>query len=256
MWLRELADVEPRPVPGTQNAGNLFWSPDGRRIGFVKDYDIRVVDRAGGPAQTVAAADRDTGVYTFGPPSWASDGSIFFSPGNGARLLRVSAEGGEPVEVRAGVTISPSVLADGEKFLYFGGGMIEGSGELFIGSLKTGRATRIEGVRSRAEYAAGHLFYWDQGALVARRFDPEGARFTGAPVSLGEMPGAVFARTGMAVFSVARESGAVAYAKAVKSEQLKWLDKSGNESGRLGEPGSFESFRISPQGDRGCRGRG
>ncbi len=118
---------------------------------------------------------------------------------------------------------------------------------------------RIEGVHSRAEYAAGHLFYWDQGALVARPFDPERARFTGAPVSLGEMPGAAFARTGMAVFSVAREGGAVAYARGARNMELRWLDRSGNEVGRFAELGSYPStegavmttvFRISPQGDR------
>jgi eukaryotic-like serine/threonine-protein kinase len=255
MWLRELADVEPRPVAGTEDAGNLFWSPDGRRIGFVKDYTIRVVDRAGGPAQTVASAGGDTsGIYTMGPPSWASDGGILFSrqKGDDWEIVRVSADGGEPVVVRPWA-VMPSVVPDSRSFLYVGGEGTERTGAvrrgLFMGSLDAKEPASI-GVRSRAEYAAGHLFYWDQGVLVARPFDADRASFTGPAVSLGGMPGASFDPTGMAQFSVARDGRAVAYARTSQSVELRWLDMKGNQIGKLGEPGWYESFRISRRADR------
>ena len=37
LWLRHLDDVEARPIPGTEDAQDPFWSPDGRWIGFFAD---------------------------------------------------------------------------------------------------------------------------------------------------------------------------------------------------------------------------
>jgi Tol biopolymer transport system component len=250
IWLREFADAEARPIPGTDGAGNLFWSPDGRQVGFVKDNAIRVVDRAGGPVQAVASVP----YTTFGPPSWTAGGTIIFSQ-RGAdwehfEIVQVTADRGDPVQGSKIAGILPTALADDTKVLYIGGeGAVGGEIQLFMGPLDGGAAQRIDGVHSRAEYAAGHLFYWDQGALVARPFDLQGARFTGPPVSLGTMPGASFAPTGMAQFSVARDGEAVAYARTAQSVELRWVDRSGKAVAKLGE-GSYGSHRISPDGDR------
>ena len=55
LWLRQLDDVEARPVPGTEDAEDPFWSPDGRWIGFFAEGTLKKVAVAGGTVQTVAA---------------------------------------------------------------------------------------------------------------------------------------------------------------------------------------------------------
>ena len=48
LWLRGLDDTEARPVPGTEGAGGLAWSPDSRRLAFTVDRLIKTIDLAGG----------------------------------------------------------------------------------------------------------------------------------------------------------------------------------------------------------------
>ena len=93
LWVRSLETVTPEALAGTEGAGTLFWSPDGRSIGFVAQDKLKTIAVAGGPAQTLADAQREGG-------SWNRDGTIIFRSSEG-HLLRVSEAGGTPVPVTA-----------------------------------------------------------------------------------------------------------------------------------------------------------
>ncbi|HVS14949.1 MAG TPA: protein kinase, partial [Thermoanaerobaculia bacterium] len=56
LWVRELDDLVARPLPGTDNAGYPFWSPDGRFVAFFADGKLKKIDAAGGPPTTLCAA--------------------------------------------------------------------------------------------------------------------------------------------------------------------------------------------------------
>src|SRR5437870_13464956 len=48
LWVRPLDSVEGRPIPGTENAGNPFWSQDSRSLGFFAGTKLKRVELAGG----------------------------------------------------------------------------------------------------------------------------------------------------------------------------------------------------------------
>ena len=59
-------------IPGTEDAGNVFFSPDGAWLGFQSGELLRKLPLGGGPAQTLAKPGRGWRGATWGP-----DGRIF-----------------------------------------------------------------------------------------------------------------------------------------------------------------------------------
>ena len=48
VWVRDVASTTPRPIPGTEHALSVFWSPDSKTLGFFADAKLKRVDVAGG----------------------------------------------------------------------------------------------------------------------------------------------------------------------------------------------------------------
>jgi hypothetical protein len=44
LWLRSIDKLDFRPLPGTDNANQPFWSPDSRFIGFFADGKLKKID--------------------------------------------------------------------------------------------------------------------------------------------------------------------------------------------------------------------
>lgn len=93
LWLRHLDAVEARPVLGTEEARDPFWSPDGRWIGFFAEETLTKVAVAGGMVQTVARNISDPR-----GASWGPDDTILFGTGSGA-IYRVAAASGAPSDI-------------------------------------------------------------------------------------------------------------------------------------------------------------
>ncbi len=76
LYLRSMADLEITPIPGTQNAWNPFFSPDGQWVGFYDDEAkaLKKVPLAGGEPIPLVKDIPPSGV-AFG--HWAEDGTIF-----------------------------------------------------------------------------------------------------------------------------------------------------------------------------------
>src|SRR5262249_52617372 len=74
LWIRPLDGVAARLLPGTENAGFPFWSPDSKSIAFVAGPTaLYRVDVRGGATGAIS----DSGSLLRG--SWGSDGYILFS---------------------------------------------------------------------------------------------------------------------------------------------------------------------------------
>ena len=121
LWLRPLATLEARPIAGTEGALSVFWSPDGRALGFFTEGKLKRIDLAGGAP--VHVCDVQAGGGTSG--SWGEGGRILFAPVQGEAIYRVPASGGVPEAVirpdRArGETRAcwPWFLPDGESYLF------------------------------------------------------------------------------------------------------------------------------------------
>ena len=115
IWWQSLDSAEQYVLPGTEGANGLFWSPDGKSIGFYKarDSQYQRIDLGGGPIVTIAKVEKagSSSVY------WSEDGTITFAdrPDRGG-LYRVNAAGGEAVKLNVNGTM-PRELPGG-RFLY------------------------------------------------------------------------------------------------------------------------------------------
>ncbi len=74
LFVRRLAQLEAVPLPGTENARDPFFSPDGEWIAFFADGKLKKVSATGGAAVTLCDAPAGRG------GTWAEDGTIAFVP--------------------------------------------------------------------------------------------------------------------------------------------------------------------------------
>jgi Tol biopolymer transport system component/predicted Ser/Thr protein kinase len=234
-----------------------FWSPDSRFIGyFARDEGaLKKVDIAGGPSRTICG-----GVLS-GQPLWHRDGTIFYTEFRKG-LYRVSADGGEPVQItrvdqstpaREINHYWPSVLPDGRHLLYMTTRLSE-SGQratpiVYVASLETGERREVARVNSRMVYASpGRVLYVHEGSLLAQAFDRQTFKLTGEPVQVVESLD-YNRSTGASAFSLS-DTGVLASHRGGTAFQLAWFDRSGKEVGTVGDPQAIGHVRISPGGDR------
>ena len=74
LYLQELNQQTATPIPGTENAWQPFFSPDGEWIGFFAGSKLRKVSRGGGPVTSLGDALIPHGA------SWASEDTIVYAP--------------------------------------------------------------------------------------------------------------------------------------------------------------------------------
>ena len=247
LWIRDLDDVEPRPIVDTEDGRSPFWSPDGLSLAFFANRGLRRIDLAGGPVRTLAAVDVVRG------GTWSSDGTIVFSQGNAEPLLRVTEDGGTPTPVTQMDTDGelshrfPSFLPDGRRFLFVIQSLIHENSGLYVGSLDSDERTRIGDIRSRAIYAeSGRLLFTRNRTLMAQPFDPVALELSGDATVVGGRVASAINLFGQATFSVS-EGGVLAY-RRVPLLQFAWFDRSGQRLGSLGAPGEYSSLDLSPDG--------
>jgi serine/threonine-protein kinase len=86
LYVRDLGDVTARPLAGTQDADQPFFSPDGRWIAFFADSNLKKVAVAGGTPITIVPVANPRG------GTWLADNTIVFAPSAASVLMRVSAK--------------------------------------------------------------------------------------------------------------------------------------------------------------------
>jgi Tol biopolymer transport system component/tRNA A-37 threonylcarbamoyl transferase component Bud32 len=244
LWVRSLDGNESRALPGTENATNPFWSPDGRSIGFFADGKVKRIDLDGGRPLVMADAANGRG------GTWNSDGVILFSPGVSNPIMRVSIRGGpaeratEPNTGGSGPDHRwPQFLPDGKRFLFSSTlGAAETRG-IFIGSLDKTTPVRVLAASAGGFAPPDRLFSTRQGVLEAYNFNPDTGMVNGDPVTIAQGflggPAAV----------AASATGVLAYrAGSVQRRQLVWVDRKGNMLRAIGEPdtGNNGSPELSP----------
>jgi eukaryotic-like serine/threonine-protein kinase len=245
LWLRPLDAVQAQPMPGTDEAGFPFWSPDSRSIGFfdLAKGTLRKIAVSGGPAQALCDA---TGGGVGG--SWNRDDLIVFS--SGGSIQRVSAFGGVPADVTAtkGFAVSPVFLPDGRRFLYrFGAGSAEQNG-VHLASLDGKEDRRVLADNSTVIVAAGYLLFIRESTLMAQPFDAVSGQLMGE-VALPVVEGVSLVANGNAPVT-ASETGMLVYESSGRvagpNNQMSWYDRGGKLLGAVGAPGGVFEPAISP----------
>jgi Tol biopolymer transport system component len=125
IWLRDLDSTVARPLPNTDGARAVFWSPDSHYIAFTSGRKLHKLFIPGGSPETVCEV-----LAGYAAGSWGSQGTILFAigenPGNEG-IYMVSAQGGTPRKLtlrdESGAELEaywPHFLPDGLHFLFVG----------------------------------------------------------------------------------------------------------------------------------------
>ena len=251
IWIRRLAAVQPRPVPGTTEAAYPFWSPDGQSIGFFARGKLRRVDLAGGPARSIADAISGRG------GSWNRDGTILFGPDAASAIYRVAAEGGTPVEQTHLSTLRsetshrwPQFLPDGKSFLYFARSPNEEYEGVYLGSLDSAESSLLVNSNGGGIYAPpDRILYAVENTLLMRGLDLRRRQATGTPVPIAERVGV---SSNFYTAASVSNTGVLVYANVGSASELVWFDRQGLRVGTALERGGYVDFDVSADGRMGA----
>ncbi|MDH3627367.1 MAG: serine/threonine-protein kinase [Acidobacteriota bacterium] len=251
LYLRTLGSSEPRILSGTEGATYPFWSPDSRQLGFFAEGKLKKLDLDGGAPLTVAVAGDGRG------GTWNEDGTILFAPDTQSPIKRVSTGGvlGEDVTKldpeRGGETTHrhPSFLPDGRHFLYVRGSHSAADADpvnsIWVGDVESDDTFELTYSMSQAHYAQGHVFWVNEGFLMARGFSAEKLEFTGEGFAVGE--GVVMQpNTWIAAFVVSGAGPILFQTGLTPERQLTWFDRQGQAQDTIGNSGEYDFIRLSP----------
>jgi len=249
LWLRPLDSLKATPLAGTENAIYPFWSPDNKSIGFFAEGKLKRMDVAGGPATALADAPEGRG------GTWSRDGVIVFAPTPYSGLQQIPASGGAVrpathLDAKAPPQRFPWFLPDGKHFLYLFGTGAADKRTIRVSSLDSpGENLTLPGsADSIAVYSQGRLLYIRGTTLLARPFDAGRLAFSGAEAPVAERILFTGGVLNSWAFS-ASANGVLAYESGeVSAVQLTWLDRAGKQLGTVGDPGTLQSMRLSPDG--------
>jgi Tol biopolymer transport system component len=273
LWVRDIDAMDARPLPGTEDAWGPFWSPDGRYLAFSVDRQLKRIDVAGGPPQTVCVSPN-----IVGSGSWSQNGVILFGTrGSGADAVvrRVLASGGDPVVVTTldadrGETFHafPSFLPDGQHFLYLRSSAKAELQGFYVGTVDAppeqqplrrvlqGTLGPASVVRTAA--GAARMLFIRDATLLAQPFDLDRLELVGDAIPLAERLGS----SGSFAFVASSASDVIAYrsgsATATNLSQLTWVDRQGESIGTVGQPRAYSlsprALSLSPDGRRALVG--
>jgi len=243
------------PLPGTEGARFLFFSPDSQSIGFFANRRLQKVSLQGGAPVTLSDAPNAFGA------SWGDDGYIVAGIDQGRGLVRIPESGGAAqslTEVTPGVAaVLPQVLPGAHAVIFTTRGL-SAMTDSTVEAVRVDTHERKKLV-SRAYFgqyfpsmgSTGHLAYVSDGVLMALRFDPSRLDLQSQPVALIErVGGGDFRRAGS--FSVST-AGTFVYRRdpaGVATSQVMWLESSGKTASLLSKPAGYYNPYLSPDGRR------
>ena len=182
LWLQRWDNVQPTPIPGTENGQTPTISPDGSEVAFVAGLELKVAPLDGGVVRTLADS-------AFCCSRWGPDGYIYYSPA-GRTIRRVLETGGPPEQVTErdqegdGPQGDFQVLPGGEVAVFSVWGAQE---RIEAIRLSTGDRTVLAPGIKPFVTATGHLLFGTlDGEILAAPFDADAMELTGSPVPLVE----------------------------------------------------------------------
>src|SRR5882762_5393130 len=146
IWMRRLDSAKADKLAGTEGAYALFWSADGKFLGFFADGKLKKISASGGPVTNLAEAPNARG------GAWNQDNIILYTPDYRDALWKISAAGGTPAQVtnidpgKHSTHRWPTFLPDGKHFLFYAtnhaGGRAEDNG-IYFGSLDGSKSKMV-----------------------------------------------------------------------------------------------------------------
>lgn len=250
VYLRRLSELDASPVPGTEGASGLFFSPDSRWLGFDSGGTLKRVALAGGPPVVIGPAPG--GVTA----TWTDDDTIVFATNTTRVLERMPAAGGPTRPLTAldtargdSLHLLPQALPGGRAVLFTIAAGVDH--HVAVADLESG-AIRLVTPGTHGRFVApDRLVFVRQGTLFGQRFDPAAATVSGDPVPL--VDGLEHTDHTVVHYDVS-PSGSLAYLPSgqlpVARRKLVWFDRGGRAAAVPAEPRPYSRVSLSPDGRR------
>ena len=253
LWLRPVNSLDARVLPDTKSAMFPFWSPDSHSLGFFADSKLKTIEINGSSAQPIADAPFGRG------GAWGAGSVIIFSPNTQSSLMRVSSNGGIPVNVtnlEVGRHTShrwPFFLPDGRHFLYLAihhDADRSANDTLYYASLDGSENRALLSSHSNAVYAAGFLLFSRDDQLMGYPLDAATGKLSGAPQTVAR--GVVSDVSTWHTDASASENGLLVVGTGARTDwQLVWVTRGEKQITPVAEHlVNPQLVRIAPQGDR------
>jgi eukaryotic-like serine/threonine-protein kinase len=257
LYLQRVGSSSVTLLPGTQNASFPFWSPDGAFIAFFANGKLLKMPAAGGTPQALANVLAPRG------GAWSNKNVIIYSPDTASHLLRINADGSGVAEVLAFTSRDeqthrwPIFLPDGEHFLYWSGNFSNSKEDHYSGIYRSSLSGKDNDKKllvlchSSFAFDTQHLYFADaQQQLVSLPLDLSKGTVSGSPTVVANAVGMQPSTYWSAL--TASDNGTVIYNSGVGAvlSVLTWMDRSGKELGKIGEPGVISNPTLSPDGSR------
>jgi serine/threonine-protein kinase len=260
LMLRRREELQATPIPGTEQSGAPFFSPDGRRVGFIQNAQtLRIATFDGSPPITVGNS-----VVGLAGLSWGADDMIYADGNGAAALVRVAARAGAKAEhftvldttLGERDQVYPHILPGDNGVLYMSSrpfGTARGTGVAIMDPKTGARRIVIEGA-TRALYTAlagGRLVYTTtDGNLMAAPFDLSSKKLTGDPVVIAQG----LSQESIGIDFALSRSGTLAYVTGGAGDEereLVWMSRDGKAQ-RIDSMwhAAFTDPAISPDGTR------
>jgi len=250
--VRDLRDGDLQVILADGRAYNVFFSPDGRWVGYMAgNHFVKSSINGGAPVEIVPTA------HPRGA-SWGDRGHLYFAPGYTTGIHRVRDDGTAAPETLSTVDAArgerthrwPHVLP-GERGVVFTVGTTTSPGdyedaELWVLDLASGER-KDTGLRGAlAKYApTGHLIIAREGTLHAAPFDLGALETRGAPVPVHDGVRGDPA-SGMYYFDLDAEGNLYSVASSGRGPQrrLKWIARDGTIEPLALDPGRYRYPRL------------
>ena len=230
LWLRRLDQLDATPIAGTDGGSNPFFSPEGNRVGFIKNgTEVRIASLAGAPTVTLTdKANSSSG-------DWGDDGYVYFEVDSGVARIRATGGEIEPIyhiqpKAKEVATEWVHVLPGASGILFRLRHVGQGPADFEIMAMPLPKGPARSLVRGvYATYSpTGHLLVvTSDGKLIGIPFDPKKLQLTGAPIALLE--GIGVRNGGFNIDLALAPNGTLAYTTGgtIGSRRAAWVSREG-----------------------------
>ncbi len=257
LMIQSLGELEPRSYPVEASASRLFWSPDGKAVGFIAG--TRILRLAVDGTEPQAVCDTRGAVSSGGwGACWREDGMIVFTRGDTAGLLEVPANGGDPRTLLRPDTSETDfhepVALPGGRGIVFAAHRRHGG----INSLWVFAGGKRKQLLELPGQTLANPTYSPSGHILFRR-NPTTPGVWALPFSLARLAptGEPFLVAPGGTQPSAGSDGTLCYLAGTSNTitQLAWSDAAGRELATVGPPEERASlnFSLAPDGRRVAR---
>jgi hypothetical protein len=243
IYYRRLDELDSRPLAGTDNASTLFFSHDGKAVGFSQGPSLRTMSISGGAPTTIAGLG-------FRSPTWTENGDMYLGSPGGLMRIRAGQRAPEPLthpdSAKGELSHGTPILApDGKTLVYWVRSAPPQGDHLALLHLDTKQSQDIDGEAANPlGVIDGYLVFGRQdGTLNAIRYDSRTLRSLADAIPVLE--GVTRRGTGGAAASLSRD-GSLVYVRGGLSMQFVVTDESAKPVGSPTEVHDFTDPLLSP----------